>query len=547
MTQDPPEPELRDYLRTLARRKGILIASLLAVLAASLAYSFMRTPVYRGTAQVLLQPRSTESLFDPATGERNDPARTVDTEIEVLKSEPVRAAVRKELGAAPKVLAQPVGETDVIRVRADSTQPRRAAAIANAYAKAYIDFRRRQAVDDVLAASAQVQAKVAELQRQLEELNRRVANAAPTDRERVERSVGDSRQTLVSQQSLFKQKLDQLQVDAALKTGGAQLVTPAAVPTSPISPTPVRTALMAVALGLMVGGGLVFLVDYLDDSLKTKEDIERITGTIPTLGLIPAVPGWKDRERPLVASLADPTSAAAEAYRSLRTSIQFMMLDHPMRTMQVTSPAAREGKSTTIANLAVTLAQAGHRVVVVCCDLRRPRLHEFFGLSNGVGFTSVLLGKAELDAALQEVPGCSGLRLMASGPIPPNPAELLAGRRTVDVLTALQTTAELVLIDCPPVLPVTDAAVLSSRVDATLLVATAGDTTRKELQRTLELLSQVDAPLIGTVLNGVGPEGGYGYRDTYRYGTAERRGAEVVRSGRTEPLTPSRAPRAPGP
>ncbi|HUP70142.1 MAG TPA: CpsD/CapB family tyrosine-protein kinase [Acidimicrobiales bacterium] len=131
-------------------------------------------------------------------------------------------------------------------------------------------------------------------------------------------------------------------------------------------------------------------------------------------------------------------------------------------------------------SLAVALAQAGQRVVIVCCDLRRPRIHEFFGLSNAVGFTSVLLGDTPLSAAIQKVRGQERLAVLASGPIPPNPSELLSGRRTVEVLTAVQAEADIVLVDCPPVLPVTDAAVLSSRVDATLLVATAGETTRKE-------------------------------------------------------------------
>jgi capsular exopolysaccharide synthesis family protein len=164
------------------------------------------------------------------------------------------------------------------------------------------------------------------------------------------------------------------------------------------------------------------------------------------------------------------------------------------------------------------LANTGQRVIIVCCDLRRPRIHEFFGLTNATGFTSVLLGKSPLSAALQPVPGQAGLALMASGPPPPNPSELLASRRTAEVLAALRSECDVVLVDSPPVLPVTDSIVLSRMVDATILVGTASRTTRKEYRRAVELLQQVDAPLVGTVLNGVEEEGlyGYGYGGYYR-------------------------------
>ncbi|MDQ4088940.1 MAG: CpsD/CapB family tyrosine-protein kinase [Actinomycetota bacterium] len=192
-----------------------------------------------------------------------------------------------------------------------------------------------------------------------------------------------------------------------------------------------------------------------------------------------------------------------------------------MRTIQITSPNAAEGKTTTVANLAVALARAGERVVIVSCDLRRPRIHEFFGLPNDVGFMSVVLGEMPLSAALQSVPGEARLQLLATGPIPANPSELLSSNRSGQVLDALRKEFSVVLIDCPPVLPVTDAAVLSSKVDGTLLVVTVGTTTGKQVTRSLELLRQVGAPIIGTVLNGVGSQGGYGYYAYYGQSAAD--------------------------
>ena len=500
-TESSSELGLRDYLRIIGGRKQLIVVVVLLVVVPAVVFSLLQTPQYEGRAELLLQPRNSETLFDPTTGVRADPARQVQNEIRILSSAPVQAAVREQVGAAPKVKATAIGATDIIRVAARSTDPQRAALLANTYANTYIDYRRKQAVDDVLASSQQVQGKITELQRQIDA-------AGP----------GAQRDSLIESQSVFKRTLDQLQVDGSLKQGGAQLVTPAQVPTDPVAPQPLRTGVLALGLGLILGLSLAVLREFLDDSVKTKDEFERVAQGVPVLGMIPVVSSWRGKETPYLVSLDDPTSPASEAYRTLRTSVQFIGLDQPMRTLQVTSANAQEGKTTTLANLAVALARSGSTVAIVCCDLRRPRVHEFFGLKNDVGFTSVLLGKVGLVGAMQEVPDQARLSLLASGPLPPNPSELLSSKRTVEVLGSLQAEYDIVLIDAPPVLPVTDALVLSGRVDATLLVAVAGATTRKEAARAVELLRQVDAPLVGAVLNGVDTEGSYGYAyQSYRY------------------------------
>ncbi len=490
----------RDYLRILRRRRVIVLLGVFAVFVPVVLLSLVQTPIYEAQAELLIQDRSSETLFDPNSGVRNDPARQIQNELHIIESPPVRDAVREKLGSVPDVSATPIGQTDLVRVAATSTDPARAAEVANAYTDAYIAHRREQAVDDVLAASGQVQSKISELQKQID--------AAPPEQ----------REELVRAQSLFKQKLDQLQVDGALKQGGAQLVTPAVTPTTAVSPRPLRNGLLAVFVGLLLGICLAFLLNYLDDSVRTKDDFERVAPGLPVLGMIPVVSGWKTKDRPFLVSTHDPMSPAAEAYRTLRTSVQFLGLDQPMRILQLTSANAREGKTTTLANLAVALAGAGQRVLVVCCDLRRPRIHEFFGLGNEVGFTSALLGKVPLADAIQAVPDQPGIDLLASGPLPPNPSELLSSNRTAEVLNTLRVEYDIVLVDSPPILPVTDALVLSRRVDAVLLVSVAGATTRKEVVRATELLIQVEAPLVGAVLNGVDPEGSDGYAyQYYRY------------------------------
>ncbi|HVF14824.1 MAG TPA: polysaccharide biosynthesis tyrosine autokinase [Acidimicrobiales bacterium] len=523
------ELDLREYIGALKRRKAIVLLTMGVLVALALASSFIQEPIYAASAELLLQPKQSESPFDANTGARVDPARALATDIEVLESQLVQAEVRSRLGSAPPVSAKPVGQTDVVRVTAESTDPKRAAEVANTYASAYIDVRRQQAVDGLLAAGEEIQVRVTDLQQQIRGLDDQVNGAPPADQGAIRESVSEQRQLLVQQQSLFKQTLDKLTVDANLASGGAQLVGSAVAPSKPARPKPMRNAILAGILGLMLGVGLAFLAEYLDDSIKTREDLERQSAPVPVIALIPAVGTWKERDEVRLVSITDPTSAAAEAYRTLRTAIQFVALDRPLAVLQITSSNASEGKTTTLANLGVALAKAGQRVILVCCDLRRPRLHDFFGLPNDVGFTSLLLGNAPLSKALQTVPDVPRLRLLASGPLPPNPSELLSSGRTKEVFAALRAEADIVLIDSPPVLPVTDALVLFRQVDATLMVFSAGRTTQKQASTALAMAKQVDAPLVGTVLNGVTAPGGYGAQYSYGYRSeAEEGGPQAL-------------------
>ena len=208
-------------------------------------------------------------------------------------------------------------------------------------------------------------------------------------------------------------------------------------------------------------------------------------------------------------ALRDPRSPAAEAYRTLRTNIQFSSLDKPLRTVLATSTSPDEGKSTTIANLAVTIAQAEQRVVLVDCDLRRPTLHTLFGLSNEEGLTSLMLQEGgRIPVQKTEVPG---LLVLTSGPLPPRPADILGSRRMEAVIAQLREHADIVLFDTPPVNAVTDAAVLATKVDGVLLVFQAGRTSRERARRARQILEKVKANILGVVLNNAAVEQGYGY------------------------------------
>ncbi len=209
-------------------------------------------------------------------------------------------------------------------------------------------------------------------------------------------------------------------------------------------------------------------------------------------------------------ALRDPRSPAAEAYRTLRTNIQFSSLDKPIHTLLVTSTAPDEGKSTTLANLAVTMAQAEQRVVLVDCDLRRPVLHTLFHLSNEQGLTNSILDTEDAPLPLQET-SVTGLRVLTSGPLPPRPADLLGSRRMGMIIERLKQEADMVLFDTPPVTAVTDAAVLSTHLDGVLLVLQAGKTRRDRAREARRLLEKVQANIVGVVLNNARLESSYGY------------------------------------
>ena len=218
----------------------------------------------------------------------------------------------------------------------------------------------------------------------------------------------------------------------------------------------------------------------------------------------------------------------------MRVALKFLALGNPVRSVQITSPLPFEGKTTTSANLAVTASRAGERVLVLSCDLRRPRLHEFFGLANDVGLTTVLLDEVELEDAIQwvEAGGDHPIAVLASGRVPPNPAELLASDRVAKIVRAAVDEFDLVLLDGPPVLPVADALILSGLVDATLILATPGKTKKGAVERSLELLYQVDAPVAGGILNAMPERYGYGYGYGYGYKLAY----DIAREGNdTEP------------
>ncbi|MEU6411039.1 polysaccharide biosynthesis tyrosine autokinase [Microbispora sp. NPDC046933] len=274
------------------------------------------------------------------------------------------------------------------------------------------------------------------------------------------------------------------------------VVDAAEIPTAPVSPKPLLNVALGLLLALFVAIGTLVLRDRLDTSIKALEALQQVSkGSV--LGII----GFERnaRQHPLIVR-GDGRSSRAESFRSLRTNLQFTGVDRQLKSLVVTSCLPAEGKSSTSANLAIALAQAGWRVILIDADLRRPRLATYLGIEGGTGLTDVLIERARLHDVIQTW-GQPALSVLPSGRIPPNPSELLGSRGMRSVLAQLTEEYDMVIIDAPPLLPVTDAAALSAICDGALLVVRHGKTRREQVARAEELLSSINARLVGTVLN----------------------------------------------
>jgi capsular exopolysaccharide synthesis family protein len=341
--------------------------------------------------------------------------------------------------------------------------------------------------------------------------------------------------------SLISQRRKEINLTEVMRTNNVRILEHAVLPTSPVRPKPVQNLAIAAMVGLGLGIGLAFLIEALDNTLKTQADVENLLG-VPVLGLIPIIGSGQEakedpsriRDRDLGVFL-EPKSLAAECCRSIRTNILFMSPDHPIRTMVVTSPSPQEGKTTTAANLAITLAETGNRVLIVDTDLRRPRLHKSFGVPNQVGVSSVIVGETTPEQAIKrsEVPN---LDVMTCGPVPPNPAELLHTEKFLKLIETLKKQYDRIIFDSPPTSAVTDPAVIGNVVDGVILVVKGGKTTRDAAGHAKRQLASANVRILGVIVNEIDFSSSsygyqyYNYRNYSRYGysygeRAEEKGA----------------------
>jgi polysaccharide biosynthesis transport protein len=324
----------------------------------------------------------------------------------------------------------------------------------------------------------------------------------------------------------FLNKTNQAKVEVAQQHNNMRVIQPARVPSSPVGPNRLRTIMIGLFLSLLGGVGLAYFLEYLDNTIKTVEDVGRYA-QLPALGVIPAIAGatalrlnGQRRGKKVSAgqqlngstqlarasdpmTVFDSRSSAAEAYRVVRTSMLLSAAGSPPKTILVTSGQPGEGKTTTVVNTAISLAQLGSSVLIIDCDLRRPATHKIFGLEvNGEGLSSYLSRNIEIDGLIHKLQ-IPNLSLLPCGPIPPNPAELISSQRMKDLLKTLAERYDHILIDSPPLINVTDPVILSSMVDGVILVVHGGKSPRAVVQRARQELLGVGAKIFGVVLNNV--------------------------------------------
>lgn len=300
----------------------------------------------------------------------------------------------------------------------------------------------------------------------------------------------------------------------------ATVVDAASTPITPVSPKPVLNLTLGLVLGTLLGAGLALVKNSLDSNIRSPKALEEASGA-PLLGTIAF--DRRAREQPLISSL-DPYSPRVEAFRFLRTNLEFIDPDRDHKVFVVTSSIPGEGKTTTATNLALILAEGGKSVALVEGDLRRPRVSEYVGLESSVGLTTVIVGQVALEDALQTL---GDLTVLTSGRVPPNPAELLQTDSMRTILRRLRQEFDFVIVDAPPLLPVTDASVLATEADGAILIARHGKTTKDQVATAASRITQVHGRVIGVILNmtpkrGGGPDGAYGYGYGYGYGYAPK-------------------------
>ncbi len=488
-----PEATLRDYVRIVWRRKLIVVGMCFILVALALAYSFVKTPLYEAAATLVYEPSI--DVTDPLSTNAVD-ASTREVELNSVGSliaspgliSSARASLKPEdlangfaVKAAPEQTTG-AGSGSTVLITAVSTDPETAARAANGYALAFTDFRRQQVRDRLRQAEEAVQSKLDEF---TSEASRQTADYV----------------TLL-------QRLQDLQISQATATGNFRVLIPATEPLAPFTPKPARNAVVGLAAGLVLGIGLVLLLEQFDTRVRTADEAMRILG-MPIVGTLPKLSASELSKGQLVV-LGDPHGFAAEAIHKLRGNLEFANLDGDLNSLFVTSALQHEGKTMTVCNLALSLAATGVRVVLVDGDLRRPQVHACLSLKNGTGVSTVVdaIQCRYLEPRMSQFGGrgkgnesaTKRLHVLTSGPTPPNPAEVVASRSFAQLIDELQQQFDLVILDVPSVLAVGDPAAMARYVDGLMFLVDLTRAKRPLLEEAARQINQMPCRKLGLIV-----------------------------------------------
>jgi non-specific protein-tyrosine kinase len=438
------------------------------------------------------------------------------TYADMLTNEAVLQQVIKQLNLAttPQVLANsiqvaPVRDTQLIGITVQGSNPAQIADIANTMVAIFID--RIQSIQSTsYAASKQnLSDQLAAINQTLLDTKAKIANVTdPAEKDRLEAQVVQYQQIYATLLTTY----EQARLSEAQSFSNVAQVNLAQPPLTPVGPNVMLNTLLAALMGVLLSAGAIFGLDALDDTVRTPEQVSKLLG-LPVLGVI-----LHHKVGAQLVTQGEPRSQTAESFRLLRTNVQYANIDKPLRKLMVTSPLPGEGKSLVSSNLAVILAQAGRRVALVDADLHHPTIHKLLNIPNEIGMTTVLLQPVlNLDEVMKNT-NIRGFSFMPSGDLPPNPAELLGSIKMGQLLEKLVEGVDTVVIDTPPVLQVADPLVLATKVDGVILVLKSGETKASAAKDAVERLMQVNAHIIGVVLNNVNIKSSR-YRYYYHYGT----------------------------
>jgi non-specific protein-tyrosine kinase len=503
--------DIRRHAR-LAIANGWIVVVLVATLGGA-AYLRARSqsPVYASSAVVRVFDPNVAAVGGATPAARVDPAREIGNQVLYAESPRVWTEVERRLGAesarsvrSHSVLGSAVNDT--IRFTTESSSPSSAETATRTYVAVYLEQRRNAIAHRLDAQADALREQAAGVQAQIDVVDAQIdALDSSTAKQDARQNLDVQRQGLANKYATLLSTAGQAELAKLARQQTMDVVQAADEPGAPVHPLPVRDATVGCVLGLLIGLAVVALRLRSRDRLTTSEDLAAELQGLPFVTSIPYRRRRFGRRKGAYAlDIVDGPNEVREAYRALRARLILGDLDHPVRSLLVTSAREREGKTTVAANVALSLAQAGERVVVVDCDLRTPALHEQFGIANDVGLSSLLTSPSAPCDALQQVQ-VEGTRItvLPAGPPPPDPADLFLGLQAAQAIRTLTEKFRYVVLDCPPILSFADAMTLPWLVDGVLFVARAGKTKAVDVKHAELRLRQVSAPMLGAVM--VGP------------------------------------------